>query len=1033
MWLSDTSVRRPVLASVLSLLLLAFGLLAFDRLPLREYPDIDPPVVSVQTVYRGASPQVVESRITRVIEERLAGVEGIKSLNSTSSDGLSLINIEFSAGRDIDGAANDVRERVSAVMADMPEGAESPEVQKADADAQVIMWLNLVSEDMSIMQLSDYANRYVKERFSVLDGVARVAISGNLDPAMRVWLDRKALAARGLTVSDVEAALRAQNVDLPGGSIKSPERDFSVRLDRQYRSAQDFAALVIQRGRDGYLLRLGDVARVEEGPEESRKMYRGNGVNMVGIGIVKQSTANALEVARAARAEAERVQASLPAGMQLLRSFDSTVFVETAVREVYITVAVACALVVLVIFLFLGDWRAMLVPVATLPVSLAAGFIVLHAAGYSLNMLTLLALVLAIGLVVDDGIVVLENVHRRIRAGEPPLAAAFRGTRQVGFAVVATTLVLAAVFLPITFLQGNVGRLFGEFAVAMAASVLFSALVALTLCPALASRLLRPGDSGDSALDGRLLRLRQRYRRALESSLDRPWRSAALVLLVLAAIAALFARLPAEFAPREDRGVMYMVVTAPEGSSFDYTQRHMLEVEKRLLPLVESGEMRRLLVRAPSAFTSEQNFNQGVVIMVLEDWGQRRPIAAILADVRKRVADLPGVQAFPITPQGLGGRMKKPVQFVIGGPDYASLAQWRDLMLEHARKNPRLTGLDYDYKETKPELRLRVDRARAGSLGVRPEDVGRTLETLFASRRVTTFERDGEEYDVILEVDGAGQLRPEALDDVYVRAVNGQQVRLANVVTVEEKASAASLNRYNRVRSVTLEATLAEGYTLGEALAYLEQGARQQLPPEARIGYKGESLEFKDSQSGVRMTFLLALLVVFLVLAAQFESFVSPLVVMLTVPLAVAGGLLGLYACGLSLNLYSQIGIIMLVGLAAKNGILIVEFCNQLRDEGLALREALLQACELRLRPILMTSLTAVMGAVPLMLAAGAGSEVRQVIGVVVVFGVSFSTALTLFLVPVAYQWLARRQSTPLQSERALQRQLEQHPEIDNR
>lgn len=1030
MWLSDVSVKRPVFATVISLLLVAFGLVAFDRLPLREYPDVDPPIITVRTNYVGASAAVVESKITQRIEDRIAGIEGIKNITSSSVDGLSTVTVEFKLTRDIDAAANDVRDSIGQVLEDLPEEADPPEVQKANADNSPIIWFNLVSDSMDTLALSDYADRFLVDRFSALNGVARVIVGGSMEYSMRIWLDRQALAARDLTVADIEQALRAQNVELPAGTIKSEQRDFVVRVERGYEQAHDFGALVLRRGEDGYLVRLRDVARVEVGAAEDRRLFRGNGIPMVGLGIVKQSNANTLEVARVVKAETAEANRNLPPGTEIKQSFDSSVFIESAIDEVYSTLLIAAVLVVLVIFLFLGDVRAMLVPAVTVPVSLIASSIVLYAFGYSINLLTLLALALAIGLVVDDGIVVLENVHRRLGEGETPLVAAYRGTRQVGFAVLATTAVLIAVFVPITFLDGNVGRLFGEFAIAMAAAVFFSSIVALTLSPVLCAKLLsaRSVHTPLSKFVDRLLdRMQRAYGRMLSLALNRQALMLALFVAILATTVLLFTRVPGEFTPREDRGVVFLVINGPEGASFEYTSGYADQIEERLMPLVESGEVSRLLVRAPIGFGAGEVYSQAMSILVLSDWAERRSVWDIIADVRARIGDITGVQVFAVPPQPLGGRQAKSVQFVVGGGSYEELAQWRDALLTAAADNPGLIGVDSDFKETKPQLRVQVSRARAGDLGVSTAEISQTLETLLGSRRVTTFVYRGEEYDVILEGERALHSSPADMRNVYVRSqTSGELVPLANLITTEERADAASLNRYNRMRAVTIEASVAPGYTLGEALNFLEEVVRKELPPAAIIDYKGESLEYKESGQSIYFVFALSLIIVFLVLAAQFESFIHPFVILLTVPLAVAGALLGLWLAGLTLNIYSQVAIIMLVGLAAKNGILLVEFANQLRDEGMPFREALVHASELRLRPIVMTSITTIMGAVPLLLAFGAGSESRFVIGVVVVCGVSLSTLLTLFVVPAAYLAIARGTGSPEAVARRLELELAQ-------
>ena len=1030
MILSDISITRPVFAAVLSLLLIAFGLVAFDRLPLREYPDIDAPVVSVETVYRGAAANVVESRITQVIEERIAGVEGIRFIESVSEDGRSAITVRFGVDREIDGAANDVRDRVATVLDDLPAEADPPEIRKVDSNEDVIMWLNLVSDRMSVPELSDYVRRYLLDRFSVLDGVARVQVGGGQTFAMRIWLDRKQLAARNLSVSDVESALRAENLELPAGSLDSVDRQFSVRMARTFNNAGEFAKLVLARGDDGYLVRLGDVARVEKGAEETRTFFRGNGVPMVGIGIVKQSTANTIEVAEAAKAEVERINRALPAGMEIKQSYDTSVFVKGAIAEVYKTLAIAIALVILVIFLFLGSVRATLVPAVTVPVSLVATFLVLWLLGFSINILTLLALVLAIGLVVDDAIVVLENVHRRMEEyGETRLVAAFRGARQVAFAVIATTIVLVAVFVPIAFLQGDVGRLFSEFALTMAAAVGFSSFVALSLSPMLASQIL-PQEAGKASLAHAVDRIFERIRNAylwlLRLALNQKWVVGLLFLGILAGTQWLLDNIPSEYAPKEDRGAFFLLVNGPEGATFDYMKAYMDEIERRLMPLVESGEVTRLLVRAPRTFSNFAIFNSGIVVHVLNDWSARRSAWEIMDDVRKRVNDLPGVRAFPVMRQGFGARIQKPVQFVIGGGTYAELAEWRDLLLAKIEEsNPGLEGLDWDYKETKPQLQVLIDYDRAADLGVTVGEIGRTLETMLGSRRATTFIEEGEEYNVILEGDRFDQRTPTDLANLYVRSQRSRQlIPLANLVQLREVADSIKLNRYNRVRAITIEANLTDTLSLEKALAFLDGLVKEHLPGKVIVDYKGQSQDFRSTGGSILFVLVLGGVIVYLVLAAQFESWIHPLVIMLTVPLAMAGALLGLHLNGMSLNLYSQIGLIMLIGLAAKNGILIVEFANQLRDAGEAFQQALLHATEVRFRPIVMTGITTAAGSAPLLLSSGAGSETRAVIGTVILYGVLAATAFTLFIVPVAYDLLARRTGSPKQLQKRLQTEL---------
>lgn len=1030
MKLSDLSVTRPVFASVLSLLLVAFGLVAFDRLPLREYPDIDPPVVSIDTSYPGAAANIVETRVTQVIEDRIAGIEGIAFIASTSSDGRSRISVEFNTGRDIDSAANDIRDRVSGLLAVLPEEADAPEVQKTDSSDDVIIWMILTSDRMSVLELSDYARRYLVDRFSVLPGVARVRAGGGLDYAMRIWLDRTKLAARNLTVDDVEDALRAGNIELPAGSIESVGRQFTARTERGYRTEEDFRKLVIKRD-DGnnYLVRLGDVARVEKAAVENRTFFRGNGQPMIGIGIIKQSTANTIAVAKAATEQAARMAPGLPEGMKLEPGYDTSVFIQSSVDEVYKTLAIAIGLVVLVIYLFLGSARAMIIPAVTIPVSLVASFLVLMVMGFSINLLTLLALVLAIGLVVDDAIVVLENIVRRIDEGETPLVAAFHGTRQVGFAVIATTLVLIAVFVPIAFLEGDLGRLFSEFALTMAAAVFFSMIVALTLSAMMASKLLKKAEknSFSAKVEAFFIRMRGHYGRMLEFCLNKPVIVMVPFFCLLGLAVFFYKNIPSEYAPKEDRGAFFVMVNGPEGASYAYMKEYMDEIEKRLMTFVKAGEIESLLIRAPRSFGTISSFNDGIVIAVLPPWEDRRSAWDIMADAQKALGDLSGVRAFPVMRQGFGAGISKPVQFVIGGGTYEELARWRDIMLAKINAdNQGLVGVDFDYKETKPQLNIVINRDRAADLGVSVSAIGRTLESMLGGRRVTTFIDDGEEYDVMIEGERETQRTPADMGNIYVRSARtGELIPMSNLVEIKEFADSSSLNRYNRIRAITLEASLAEGYTLGQALSYLEKLAKDNLPETAMIDYKGQSLDFKSSGSSMLFVFALGLVVVFLVLAAQFESYIHPLVIMLTVPLAITGALAGLYFTGGTLNIYTQIGLIMLVGLAAKNGILIVEFINQLRDKGMEFRQAVLDASSIRLRPIIMTGLTAVAGSVPLLLSSGAGAETRVAIGVVILCGVAAATLFTVIVVPVAYSLLARKTGSPGDVKRALEQEEE--------
>ncbi len=1038
MRLSDISIERPVFATVLSLLLIVVGLMAYARLTLRELPAIDPPVVSVDVTYPGASAGVVETRVTQVLEDALAGIEGIETLQSRSVNGRASVTIEFTLERDIEAAANDVRDAISRVADRLPDEADAPEVQKADSDSEVILWLNMSSTAMDTLQLTDYAERYVVDRLSALNGVSQIRVGGQQRYAMRVWLDRDALAARGLTAADAEAALRSENIELPAGRIESQNRDFTLRVERSYRKPQDFAQIPLGKGVDGYVVRLGDVAKVELASSERRAYFRSNGEPNVGLGIVKTSTANSLDVARDARAEAERIQKTLPQGTRIFVAFDSTVFIDAAVQRVWTTLFEAIALVLLVIWLFLGSVRAALIPAITVPVCLVASFIALYAFGFSINLLTLLALVLCIGLVVDDAIVVLENIQRRADLGEPALVAAKRGTAQVAFAVISTTAVLVAVFLPIGLLEGNTGRLFRELSVALAAAVGISALVALTLTPMMSSKLVRAHNTEKpnrfhAGIARVLDRVSRGYRRLLERSIDRIWLFGALMLVAIAASAILFKVVPSELAPPEDRGVFFASLVGPEGAGFDYTVGQVQQVEQVLLKQVGEGKpMQRVNTRVPGGFGANEEMHTGQAIVFLSDWNKRDVSTDdVVQQVRKDLGALPGIRVNPQVRSGLTRGGGQPFQIVLGGPEYGELAQWRDRVLARMEKNPNFFAADSDYKETRPQMRVVIDRGRAADLGVSVSEIGRTLETMMGSRRVTTFVDNGEEYDVILQADRALRATPADLSAIQVRGRNNELIPLSNLVTLTELAEAGSLNRFNRLRAITISAGLSPGYRMGDAIAWAEQVVKEELPDTAQVEWKGESREFQKAGGAVLITFALALLVVYLVLAAQFESFIHPLVIMLTVPLGVAGALLGLWIAGSTLNLYSQIGIVMLVGLAAKNGILIVEFANQLRDEGRDVREAIIESCAVRLRPILMTSIATIMGAVPLVLAGGPGSASRFTIGIVVIFGVAFSTLLSLFVVPAFYRVLAPYTRSPEAVKHALQKLEAETPSVD--
>lgn len=1031
MFLSDISVRRPVLAVVMAILVSLIGVISFMSLSVREYPDTDPPIVSVETTYRGAAANVVESRITQLLEDRLSGIEGIQTVSSVSRDGLSDIAIEFAPGRSVDEAANDVRDRVGGALDDLPEDADPPEVRKVDNDAQAIIWFNLMAKGWSSEQLSDYADRVVVDRFSAIDGVARVSLGGEHRPSMRIWLNAARLAAFGLTPADVETALLGQNVELPAGRIEASSQNVTVRVTRPFTTPEQFARLVVGRGTDGYLIRLGDVARVEQGAENPYNAFRSNGERGVGIGIIRQSGANTLAVAEAAKKVADDIAKTLPQGMTIGISSDSSLFIDRAIENVYHTLGEAAVLVVIVIYLFLGSWRATLIPAVTVPVCLLGTFGVLLAFGFSINLLTLLALVLAIGLVVDDAIVVLENVYHRVEQGEPPLKAAFLGTRQVGFAVLATTAVVCAVFVPVMFLAGTTGLLFRELAAAMIGAVALSGFLALTLAPMMCSKLLKRAERrGFTARIEHYFTLAEtRYARLLDRILARPMLALAGVGVFLVIAGGLYTTLKSELAPTEDVGVFQVILNAPEGTGFDQMDRYVHQAEKLLLPMVgEGGAVRRVLARTPGTNTnSSEDFNDGRLVVFLKPWEERdQTTQDVINIVNRQIAMLPGVRGNASAQSSLGRGRGQPINFVIAGSTYQELAAARDQIIAAARNNPGIIDLDSDYKATKPQLLINVDTARAGDLGVSVDAISQALQTMMGSRRVTTYVDRGEEYEVIVQADPSGRANERDLSNVYVKSRSGALVPLSNLVTMTDSADARQLGRYNKMRAITLTGSLSPGYTLGQALTFLEDQARQ-IPAITAVGYRGESQSYKETGSSIVLVFGLTILLVYLLLAAQFESFVHPAVIITTVPLAVAGGVIGLAVMGQTLNLYSQVGIVMLVGLAAKNGILIVEFANQLRDEGMSMLDATRTAAVRRLRPILMTSIATVAGAVPLMLAHGAGAAARRSIGVVVVWGVSLATLITLLLIPILYLRFARNTGSPLAVTRRLEAELEQN------
>ena len=1037
MMLSDISVRRPVFAAVAAIILCVVGVAAFASLTVRELPSVDPPVVSISTTYRGASAEVVEERITEVIERQISGIQGIDRVNSSSRDGRSNINISFRLDRNLDDAANDVRDAVSRVASNLPLQADPPQIAKATADGSPIMFISFASTRLNRLQLSDYAQRYLVERFSTVPGVAQVFVGGSQLYSMRIWLDPNAMAARGVTVDDVENALNSQNLELPAGSLEAPDKDFTIRVGRGYSTPEQFAQLpVVASGArtavatanatQDYVTRLGDIARVEEGPDERRRSFRSNGRDQVGIGITRQSQANDLEISQGVRDLLPELNKSLPKGTVLEVAVDYTVFTKHALEEVWITMGISMALVALVNFIFLGTWRAALIPSVVAPICILSTFIVLAPLGFSLNLLTLLALVLAIGLVVDDAIVVVENIQRRIDDGEPAIVAAQRGARQVFFAVVATTIVLISVFAPLMFLPGYIGRLFVELAVAIASAVAFSALLALSLSPMLASKLLRPAH-GEGFLarrvDAAMGKLKSSYHASLEALLgDRraTFATIGLVVVLAAGAGGLFSVLPRELVPEEDRGRVDLNIVAPEGAGFDYTMKAAAQVEARLQELLKDGEITRYILGVPR-FGGTQ-FNSGFGNANVTE-GSGVTSNELAASLNRELSSITSVRAIasvrPAFQRG-GGGGGSGVDVIVAGDDYNQIAAWIKPLLAAAEANPGLARARLDYEPTSPRVLVNIDREKAAALGVSAQAVGRALESNFGTRRVTTYIKNGQEYDVLLQTDREQRQTERDIGNLYVRSSSGQLIPLSTVVTTEVRGDTPDRSRVDRLRSVTLSAQLNPGYPVGDAVKFFEAEIAK-LPPGPQIKWGGMARDYLEAGSAVGLAFGMALLLVFLVLAAQFESWIHPGVIMLTVPVAALGGLFGLLIAGSTINTYSQIGLIILIGIAAKNGILIVEFANQLRDEGLSIREAVIESASLRLRPIIMTSIAAAAGAIPLIMWGGAGGESRKTIGVVIFFGAIFATLLTLFIVPVFYNLLARFTKSPQTTARRIE------------
>ncbi|MEM9499349.1 MAG: efflux RND transporter permease subunit [Pseudomonadota bacterium] len=1026
MTLPEIAVRRPVLAFVASLLLVVFGVAAVRDIPVRELPDVDNVVVTITTNYRGAAPEVLDTDVTETLEGAIAAIAGIRTIRSESRQGRSRITVEFDSDRDLDAAASDVRTAVARVRNTLPEEADAPIVVKSDADADPVMRLAVTSDRMTTAEITDYFDRFVADRIATVPGVASLRFYGQRPFAVRIWLDRRALAARQLTVADVEDALERNNIELPAGDVKSENRQLTVRLNSRLTSLDDFRDVVIDRVA-GYPVRLGDVARVAPGVEDETTIARNNGEDAVGMAVLRQSQSNTIQISQAVRAELEAIRPSLPPGMEIVVGSDDALFVGASIREVLIALSISLGLVVLVILVFLRSLRATLVPAVTIPVSLIGCFILINAWGFSLNTLTLLALLLAIGLVVDDAIVVLENIQRRIENGESALVASFRGARQVTFAVIATSLTLIAVFVPLSFMPGQVGRLFIEFGWVLAGTVAISTFVALTTCPALASLVLRGSERKSTARQGELSAWQRAYRWLLTRAMRMPLVVLATAAAITAGAALFYQDLPRELAPKEDRGVGFVTLSAPQGSTVAFSDQSARQVEALLEDYKAEG-----LVDTVFTFTGWGNRAwRSFVVFRMTPWNERDATPEDLVKrLIPRMGEITIARGWPFTPSGLGIRgSSDSVAVVITGPDFETVRGWADTLLLRAEEIEGLEDPEVNYELNVPQLDIEIDRARADDLGVSAETIAETLQTMLASREVTGFVSRGQEYPVILQAEQDDRAAPSDIGNIFVRSGDGTTlVPLSALVTLKSNAATPSLNRFNRLPAIELSGSVAPDENLGTVLSRIEASAAAHLPPDAKLDYAGQTRTFKETAAGIGLVLGLSLIIVFLVLAAQFESFVHPVTIMLTVPAGVAGAIYAMTLGGLTLNVYSQIGIILLVGLVAKNGILIVEFANQLRAEGLARREAVIQAAVLRLRPIVMTVISTVLGALPLVLATGAGAESRQSIGTVIVSGLTLASLLMLVVTPVLYDLLARFTKPQGALERQLDRELAERP-----
>ena len=1006
MHVSELTVKRPVLASVISLFLVLIGIISYDKLTIREYPDIDKPVITVSTIYRGASAEIMERDVTQVLEDSISGISDIKEIKSDSKNEFSSIKIEFNLNRDMDSAANDVREKVSRVSSLLPKESNQPRVSKSDTDARAVMWIGFSSDQLSAIELNDYLDRNIVDRLSILPGVASITIGGERKYAIRVWLDPDKMSSRNITVTDILRAINSENIEKPAGRLDSNTRELELQMTSKLSDVSEFENIVLKIV-NGSKIRLSDVARLTIGAETDRGFLRANGKNAIGLGIVRQTKSNVLKVTDAVKSEIEKIRPSLPSNIEMKIGYDQSIFVRESINQVRFALFISMLMVIGVIYYFLRSPSATVIPAITIPISVTATFYIIYLLGYSLNVLTFLALVLAIGLIVDDSIVVLENIKRRIDNGESVYDGSILGAKQITFVVIATTIVLISVFLPLSFMEGKTGRLFIEFGVVLSFAVIFSSIVALTLTPMLCSKLLDTSNSLD--LEPTVVsKFRNYYKKSLMDSQNNPKKVYIFSLVMILISVLIFQFINKELAPTEDRGVFIIIVSTPEGSTLQYTDSIVKEVESTLEPYKEKEEIQTIFAVVAPGFSGKPGaVNTAYLFATLTGWDQRRHQKDIVREIFPKLLSIPGAKVIAINPPSLGGSRFTPgIQFVISGSNYDDIYNWANIILDKS-SSLRIRNSDIDYKITNPRLNLNVDRDKAYELGVTAEEIGTTIETLLASNKVTTFSKDGLTYNVILQAEENFRINKNNLDNIFIKSpTSNTLIPLSNLVTYDETSTSNSLKRINRMPSTIFSASLLPGYPLGDALEELTTLARNNLPSNASVSFTGASKEYFESGNSLLVTILFAILIVYLVLSAQFESFKNPLTIMFTVPIALTAGLYTLFLTGTSLNVYSQIGFLMLIGLIAKNGILVVEFANQLRNDGYSIDDAIIESSLTRLRPVLMTTISTLLGAIPLVLSSGAGAESRYSMAIVVFGGITLSALITLYLIPALYRFI---------------------------